>query len=118
METYFAEIVDGVVARVLVVEPEEVAHLPGEWQQTWQDAGDAPEKGRRYAGIGDTFNKATGAFIKPQPHPEWVLNEKQAWVAPVSAPKDGQPRKVCNKLNNPRQRCGEGNNDESRGTAA
>jgi hypothetical protein len=46
---------------------------------------------KNYAGIGYTYDETRDAFIPPQPHPSWVLNEDTClWDALVPYPDDGQ----------------------------
>ena len=46
---------------------------------------------KNYAGIGYTYDEQRDAFIPPQPHPSWVLNEESCnWEPPVPYPDDGQ----------------------------
>ena len=40
----------------------------------------------RYAGIGYSYNAALDAFVPPQPHDSWTLdNETADWVSPLGA---------------------------------
>jgi len=53
------------------------------------------EKGVPYrknsAAIGHTYDSTRDAFIAPQPHPSWILNETTCkWEAPVAYPDDGK----------------------------
>jgi len=44
-----------------------------------------------YAGEGFTYDKSRDAFIPPQPHLSWTLNESTyAWDPPVAYPDDGK----------------------------
>lgn len=44
-----------------------------------------------YAGIGYTYDATRDAFIPPQPHPSWVLDEATClWQPPVPYPDDGK----------------------------
>jgi len=62
--TYFAEIDrSGVVLRVIVATPKEIARARGTWVQTWIDGGAR----RNYAAPGYTFDAQTGAFVAPKP---------------------------------------------------
>lgn len=46
---------------------------------------------KRYAGIGDTYNKDLDAFVPPQPFPSWTLDAGTAnWVPPTPRPNDGK----------------------------
>jgi hypothetical protein len=43
-----------------------------------------------YAGIGYTYDEERDAFIPPQPHASWVLDEDTClWVAPIAYPAEG-----------------------------
>lgn len=79
---HFAEIVDSVVARVLVV-PDAQEHrghdflandlgLGGTWVQTSYNA----KIRKHYAGIGYSYDSKLDAFIPPKCHDEAVLNEE------------------------------------------
>ena len=91
-----AEVVDGIVTRVLVV-PDDQEHriqdflandlgLGGTWVQTSYNA----TIRKNYAGIGMTYDADRDAFIAPQPFASWILNEETCrWEAPVAYPTDG-----------------------------
>lgn len=93
---HFAEIVDGVVARVLVV-PDVQEHrgqdylakdlgLGGTWVQTSYNA----RIRKNYAGIGMSYDATLDAFIPEKPFDSWILNEDTCnWEAPVAYPTDG-----------------------------
>ena len=110
---HFAEIVNGVVARVIVVSNADTASngvedgaigaafcanlLGGEWVQTSYNTSGGVHNGggkslrKNYAGIGYTYNTARDAFIAPKPWASWVLNEATCrWGAPVPLPATGQ----------------------------
>lgn len=82
--TYFAEIdPSGVVLRVIVASPEEIAGAPGTWVQTWTDGGAR----KNYAGPGYTFDAQREAFIAPKPHPDATFSEATCrWVYDVPMP--------------------------------
>ena len=98
---HFAKIVDGVVAQVIVAEPEFfetfVDSSPGEWIQTSYNThggqhtlGGTPLR-KNYAGIGFTYDRTRDAFIPPKPFASWLLNEDTClWGAPVAYPTDGK----------------------------
>jgi hypothetical protein len=45
---------------------------------------------KNFAGIGYTYDPERDAFIAPQPHNKWILNESTCqWEAPVPYPVDG-----------------------------
>jgi len=94
---HFAEIVDGVVERVIVADSKEwcAANLGGTWVQTsYNTHGGVHTLGgtplhKNYAGIGYTFD-GTG-FAAPQPYASWTLNaETYLWEAPTPMPTDGK----------------------------
>jgi hypothetical protein len=94
---HFAELVDGVVERVIVADSAEwcEANLGGTWVQTsYNTHGGVHTQGgtplhKNYAGIGYTFD-GTG-FAAPQPYASWTLNETSyLWEAPVAYPEDGK----------------------------
>ena len=44
---------------------------------------------KNYAGIGYTYDPTRDAFIPPQPHPSWILNEDTCqWESPTPYPDD------------------------------
>lgn len=52
----------------------------GNWKQTSYNG----NMRVRYAGIGYSYNAALDAFIPPQPHASWVLdNDTASWVSPL-----------------------------------
>ena len=102
---HFAEIVDGLVARVVVVNNADTAQggvedgaigaafcanlLGGTWVQTSYNNNIR----YNYAGIGYTYDTVRDAFIAPKPFASWVLNEATCcWVAPVPYPATGEWR--------------------------
>ena len=93
---HFAEIIDGVVQRVIVAEQDFIDSIPGQWVQTSYNtyAGKHPE-GRplrkNYAGIGYVYDSVRDAFYAPQPYPSWALDEETCqWQPPVPYPTTGQ----------------------------
>ena len=111
---HFAEIIDGIVARVIVVDNADTAlngaedgaigaafcHalLGGTWVQTsYNTSGGVNSAGgtalrKNYAGIGYSYDAGRDAFIAPQPFASWVLDEATCqWGAPVPMPAEGGP---------------------------
>ena len=84
---HFAEIIDGVVQRVIVVHDNEETNgkkfchdlFGGEWVQTSYN--DRIRK--QFAGIGYTYDKTNDVFIAPQPYLSWVLDSNYDWQAPT-----------------------------------
>jgi hypothetical protein len=98
--SHFAKVVDGIVAQVIVAEPEFfqtfVDSSPGEWIQTsYNTHGGQHPEGRplrkNYAGIGYSYDYVRDAFIPPKPYASWVLNEETClWDEPIPYPTDGK----------------------------
>ena len=101
---HFAELINGVVVRVIVVSNADTASngvedgaigaafchnlFGGEWLQTSYNNNIR----FNYAGIGYTYDTARVAFIAPQPFASWVLDEAVCrWTAPVPMPNAGGP---------------------------
>lgn len=93
MTTQYAEVINGIVVREIVIEPEMLA--TGAWGDptNWVKSLDAeakPTKKNR-AGIGYTYDKTRDTFIPPKPFNSWQLDEQTAqWTAPKERPKDGK----------------------------
>jgi hypothetical protein len=93
---HFAEVVNGVVTRVLVAETAEWCEEThgGTWVQTSyntygnvnsREGGEALHK--NFAAIGSTFDGV--GFAVPQPFGSWTLNpETYIWEAPIPKPTD------------------------------
>ena len=96
--SHFAQIENGVVARVIVAEQDVIdSGIFGHgWVQTsYNTHGNQHPEGRplrkNYAGIGYTYDTTRDAFIPPQPYPSWTLNEDTClWSAPTPMPTDGK----------------------------
>jgi hypothetical protein len=87
---HYAKIEDDIVTQVVVAEQEYIDTKEGTWVQTSYNASIR----KNYAGIGDTYDSTRDAFIPPQPHPSWILNEDTCnWEAPVTIPDDGKQYK-------------------------
>lgn len=93
---HFAEVIDGIVNRVIVAETKEwcESNLGGTWIQTSYNTlggvhtlGGTPI-GKNFAGPGFTWDGV--GFAAPQPFPSWTLNaETYLWEAPTPYPTDG-----------------------------
>jgi hypothetical protein len=89
---HFAEVIDGVVERVIVADSQEwcETNLGGTWVQTsYNTRGNQHPEGRplhkNYAGIGFTWD-GTG-FAEPKPFASWTKNtESYLWEAPTPMP--------------------------------
>jgi hypothetical protein len=94
---HFAEIVDGVVSRVIVADTKEwcETNLGGTWVQTsYNTHGGVHLNGgtplyKNYAGIGYTFDGI--GFAEPRLYSSWTLDaDTYLWQPPTPKPVDGQ----------------------------
>ena len=103
---HYAKVVDGIVTKVIVAEPEFFEtftdNSPGEWIQTsyntkggihYQPDSSVPSEDqtkalrKNFAAIGFTYDRNLDAFILPKPFASWTLNESTGrWDAPVAIP--------------------------------
>ena len=97
---HFAEIIDGIVQRIIVVNNNELlvdgeeseakgrefckSLLGGEWIQTSYSGS---IRGC-FAGVGYEYRKDADVFIAPQPFKSWKLNSSYKWEAPKPYPID------------------------------
>lgn len=98
---HYAKVVNGIVAQVIVAEPEFFQSFidvsPGQWIQTSYNTkggvhlnGGTPLR-KNYAGIGYTYDAQRDAFIPPKPYASWTLDEETClWNPPVDYPTDGK----------------------------
>ena len=101
---HYAEIVDGLVVRVTVVNNAVITVdgvedgaigaafcanlLGGEWVQTSYNG----NMRFNYAGVNYAYDTVLDAFIAPKPFASWVLDEATCrWTAPVPMPSEGGP---------------------------
>jgi len=109
---HFAKVLDGMVLRVIVAEPEFfdtfIDTSPGQWiqtsyntrggvhynQETNEPSQDQTKALRKnYAGVGFTYDSTLDAFIPPKPFASWVLDEQTCnWNAPTPIPTDPSKR--------------------------
>jgi hypothetical protein len=97
--THFAKVTDGLVTQIIVAEPDFfntfVDSSPGEWIQTsYNTNGGIHTNGGvplrvNYAVVGFSYDPTRDAFIPPQPHNSWLLDETTCnWNAPTPYPTD------------------------------
>ena len=87
---HFAEILKGVVQRVIVVHDNDEANgaqfchdlLGGVWVQTSYNH----RIRKQFAGVGYTYDKTNDVFIVPQPYPSWILDKNFDWQPPTPKP--------------------------------
>lgn len=89
----YAQIIDNVVAQMLVVadnSPETEAWLEATYGGTWVPCNLDDVVGSKCA-VGSEYDAETGRFIPVPEFPSWVFDrESWAWQAPVSYPSDGE----------------------------
>jgi len=95
--SHFAQVENGVVARVIVAEQDVIdSGIFGHgWVQTSYNThggvhanGNTPLR-KNYAGAGYTYDSTRDAFIPPQPYPSWTMSENTClWSAPTPMPTD------------------------------
>ena len=87
---HFAEILDGVVQRVIVVHNNEEANgaqfchdlLGGVWVQCSYNN----RIRKQFPGQGYTYDSNADVFIAPQPYASWTLDSNYDWQAPTPKP--------------------------------
>jgi hypothetical protein len=96
---FFAEIVNGIVTRVLTVHPNEMLNENGIEQESlgqtflnnligesnWALCSNDGFR-KQFPMIGSTFNSVDNVFIQPQPYPSWTLDDNFDWQPPTPMP--------------------------------
>ena len=99
---FFAEIVNGIVTRVLTVHPNEMLNENGIEQESlgqtflnnligesnWVLCSNDGFR-KQFPMIGSTFNSVDNVFIEPQPYPSWTLDDNFDWQPPTPKPESG-----------------------------
>ena len=99
---HFAQIENGIVVNVIVVNNNEMlvdgieqeqkgvefcqSLFGGEWKQTSYNG----TIRKQYASVGYSYDESADVFIAPQPFPSWSLDENYDWQAPIGYPADGK----------------------------
>jgi hypothetical protein len=87
--THFAEVIDGIVTKVILAEQDFIDGLPNKEQ--WIQTSYNNNIRKNYAGRGYSYDEVRDAFIPPKPFDSWILNEETCnWEAPTPYPDDGQ----------------------------
>ena len=92
---HFAEILNGVVQRVIVVHDNEEANgaqfchdlLGGEWLQCSYNN----RIRKQFPSAGFTYDDVRDEFVAPQPFESWTLDENNDWQPPTPKPSSGGP---------------------------
>jgi hypothetical protein len=89
--SHFAKIENNIVTEVIVAEQDFINSGAVGDSFLWIQTSYNNNFRKNYAGVGDTYDAARNAFIKPKPYPSYVLNESTClWEAPVTYPSDGE----------------------------
>jgi hypothetical protein len=99
---YFAQIENGIVVNVIVVNNNELlvdgveleskgvefcqSLFGGDWKQTSYNG----TIRKQYASVGYSYDETADVFIAPQPFPSWSLDSNYDWQAPIAYPADGK----------------------------
>jgi len=87
---HFAEILDGVVQRVIVVHDNDEANgaqfchnlFGGEWLQCSYNN----RIRKQFPAAGFTYDDVRDEFVAPNPYPSWTLDENNEWQPPTPKP--------------------------------
>jgi hypothetical protein len=98
---HFAQIENGIVVNVIVVNNNELlvdgieqeqkgiefcqSLFGGDWKQTSYNG----TIRKQYASVGYSYDETADVFIVPQPFPSWMLDANYDWQAPIDYPADG-----------------------------
>jgi len=90
---HYAKVESDVVTKVIVAEQDFIDTQEGTWIQTSYNTiggvhilSGTPLR-KNFAGVGYTYDSTKDAFIAPQPHASWTLNETTClWESPVAHP--------------------------------
>lgn len=99
---HFAQIENGIVVNVIVVNNNEMlvdgieqeqkgvefcqSLFGGEWKQTSYNG----TIRKQFASVGYSYDESADVFVAPQPFPSWSLDENYDWQAPIGYPADGK----------------------------
>lgn len=91
--SYFAEIENGIVKRVIVADQSfinsGIVGDPKNWVETQKYGKNKIRK--NFAVIGMTYDKTRDAFVPPKPFESFILDEATCrWNAPKQMPQDGK----------------------------
>ena len=91
----FAELLNGVVQRVIVVHDNDEANgaqfchdlLGGEWVQCSYNN----RIRKQFPSAGFTYDDVADQFVAPQPYASWTLDASNDWQPPTPMPSSGGP---------------------------
>ncbi len=90
MATYFAEVINEKVKRVIVADQEFINSGKVGDKNNWVETFINGSEKYNYAGVGGTYDKDADAFINKKPFNSWILNNDYKWKPPIKYPKDGK----------------------------
>ena len=98
---HFAEILDGLVQRVIVVHDNEEVNgsqfchdlLGGDWIQCSYNN----RIRKQFPSQGFTYDAVADVFVAPQPYPSWTLDSNHDWQAPTPMPVVGDNKYSWNE---------------------
>tara|TARA_R100001369_G_scaffold1272_2_gene4371 strand:- start:913 stop:1227 length:315 start_codon:yes stop_codon:yes gene_type:complete len=87
---HFAKLNNNIVTEIIVAEQDFInSGLVGDsflWVQTSYNGNFK----KKYASVGDTYDKSKDVFIPPKPYPSWTLDDSNDWQPPTVYPDDGK----------------------------
>ena len=87
---HFAEILDGVVQRVIVVHDNEEANGPQFCHDllggTWIQCSYNNRIRKQFPSAGFTYNSSSDVFVAPKPFASWTLDSNHDWQPPTPKP--------------------------------
>jgi hypothetical protein len=95
---HFAEVIDGVVTRVIVVNNNELLvdgieveqkgleFVASLFEGTWIQTSYNNNFRKNFAFVGGTYDSVRNEFVLPSPFPSWTLDSNNDWQAPNPQP--------------------------------
>jgi hypothetical protein len=83
--SYYAKIINGLVADVIVCDAFFLKDSPDTWIETFMDG----KTRGNYAGVGYTYDAINDVFYAPKPYASWILSNWE-WVSPTPYPSDNK----------------------------
>ena len=84
--TYYAEIKNDKVVRVIVSNSNFISTLSGEWIETFTKLKNNSRK--MFAGVGMNYDRIKNQFYPKQPFPSWSKDNNNDWNPPIPYPND------------------------------
>ena len=84
--TYYAEIKNDKVVRVIASNSNFISKLSGEWVETFKEIDNNSRK--MFAGIEMNYDRVKNQFYPNQPYPSWTKDSNNDWNPPIPHPND------------------------------